>query len=256
MVHKFNRFPIFAACAVSICLLLFVPAAMATTACPSGSYGGSTNSGTGYGPQYNPQNYGVTTGSITCTTGDLTYSEFQWTGVPSGYGPNNVTVTPLTTPGDEGFAFNPGITVTGSGTTNNEDGTIAFEVTAAPGTVINDLYIGFNGSYSNGGSTSFSEEYCTGGSFSAGLTGCNTFEVTNPSGPVTDTINITPSTTLYIVKDFDATCIGAGSTCSASISLVQNNFSYVPEPSQVSWVAGGLFGLLLLGRKLRSLRAA
>lgn len=235
-----------------VCSLLFVPAAMATTSCPTGPYGTSTNSGgtTGYGADYNPESQGNLNSSFSCTTGDLTYSEFQWSGSPGTISPANVTVTPVTTSGNEGFNFQiSGLSVTG---TNSADAVVEYEVTAAPGTVINDLTIDFNGSYSYGGTTDFTESYCTGGFNS----GCQTFSVSNPSGPLNDTIDIASTTTLYITKDVDVSCAFGSAGCTANVSTFGNQYSYVPEPTGVSWVAAGLLGLLFLGRKLKGSHAA
>ena len=232
--------------------LLFIPAAMAGTACPTGAYGTSTNSGgtTGYGPDYNPETQGNLNSSFSCTTGALTYSEFQWSGTPTTITPANVTVNPVTTPGNEGFNFQiSGLGVSG---TNSADAIVSYEVTAAPGTVITDLTIEFNGSFHNGGTTDFTETYCTGG-FN---TGCQTFAVSNPSGPLDETINIAPTTTLFITKDVSASCSFGTTDCTANVSTFGNQYSYVPEPAGVSWIAAGLLGLVFLGRKFRSSNAA
>jgi hypothetical protein len=213
---------------------IVVPAAMATTTCPSGGYN-----------LYNPQPVGTLAGSITCATNALSFSEFQFASSASGGAtlptPASVTVTPLQTLGNEGFSFNPGFSVSSN---QSQDVTILFEVTAAPGDLISDLFIFFNGASTGTGSTSFSETYCT-GSFS---TGCTTFSVPD-AGQISKHIDITPTTHLFITKDFGAS---GGTSGNASISLVQNNYSNAtPEPSALVLFGSGLLGLAgVIRRKL------
>jgi PEP-CTERM motif len=202
--------------------------AMATTTCPSGTYN-----------QYYP-------GPTTCATNNLTFSNFQFNASAGGGAttptPASVGVFVIDALGNEGFRFNPGF-VEGPG--QSQDVTLGFLVTAAPGTMISDLFIGFNGAASGSGATDFTETYCSGGF----LTGtCGQFNITN--GTVNQHIDITPTNHLWITKDFGASC-GSGS-CTASISAVTNqysNTSTVPEPASLSMMGLGLLGLGLIGRR-------
>ncbi|HYL35967.1 MAG TPA: PEP-CTERM sorting domain-containing protein [Bryobacteraceae bacterium] len=216
---------------VLIATLTVVSSAMAGTTCPSGGY-----------DLYSPQAIGTLTGSITCATNNLGFSEFQFGSSASGGAstptPSSITVTPQTTLGDEGFTFSESFI---EGVGQSQDANILFEVTAAPGTTIDDLFIFFNGTATGNGAVSFSETYCT-TSFS---TGCNTFST---SSSVSQHIDITPTTHLFITKDFGA---NGGTDGTAHVSLVQNNFSNVPEPSQIGFVLAGMVGLFFARRKVR-----
>jgi hypothetical protein len=179
-----------------------------------------------------------------CVTNNLTFSNFGFQATASGGAVTptaaSVAVLPIDQLGNEGFQFNPGFNVTGGG---SEDVALSFTVTAAPGTLIDDLSIGFNGSVTGNGSPLFSEKYCTGG-FN---TGCQIFTVSNP-GSLDQHITITPTTKLWITKDFGAT----SNEGSASISQVANqysNTSAVPEPASLSMMGFGLLGLGLIGRR-------
>lgn len=195
--------------------------AMATTTCASlaGNYGA-----------YYP-------GPTTCTTNNLTFSNFQFNASALGGAttptPASVGVFVITTPGDEGFRFNPGF-LEGPGET--QDVTLGFLVTAAPGTLIDDLFIGFNGT---GGTTNFTETYCSAGF----LTGtCGQFSING--GTVNQHITITPTDHLYITKDFGAHCGAGVAGCVATVSAVTNqysNTSAVPAGEPVddgSWSPG------------------
>lgn len=202
--------------------------AMATTACASGNYG-----------SYYP-------GPTTCAINNLTFSNFQFNSSALGGAttptPASVGVVVITTAGNEGFRFNPGF-LEGPGET--QDVTLGFLVTAAPGTTIDDLFIGFNGT---GGTTNFTETYCSDGF----LTGtCGQFAING--GTVNQHITITPTDHLWITKDFGAHCTSGVAGCVATISAVTNQYSNsaVPEPASLSMMGLGLLGLGLIGRRKR-----
>jgi len=198
---------------------------------------------------YNPAPPGP---SITCTIDNLQFSTFGFSSSATGGATlptaSGVTVTPITTPLNEGFTFNPGLSVaTQPGpTAQAQDVTIMFEVTGLNGTLINDLSIFFNGSFSGTGTTNFSETYCT-GSFT---TGCNNFQVQNPPTNLSNHINITPTTTLFITKDV---AVNSGTSGSASVSVFDNQFSQVvPIPGALPLFATGLVGLWAVRRRRKA----
>jgi hypothetical protein len=214
--------------------LAIAPAAMATTTCPTGFYSAYNPAPPGAGP------------SITCTTNNLQFSNFNFenpteTGGATLPTPGNTAITPIDVLGNEGFSFNPGFTV-GSG--QSQDATVTFEVTALAG-VITDLSLFFNGAFSGTGSTSFSETYCT----TSFTTDCNTFQVNNPPPNLDKEITIPATTKLFITKDYAAS---GGTSGSASISKLTNQFSQVPEPASMALLGTALFGAYgLLRRRIR-----
>jgi len=210
---------------VGLLALVFVPSAFATTTCLN----------VGYNLYISP--------SITCDTNDLQFSQFQFypggTSTPSAA---QIGVTVVDVPGNSGFMFNPAFNVTAGQST---DAVIEFEVTGLNGTMISDLSIFFNGAFTAPGSTSFSETYCT----QSFISGCNVFQITNPPPNLSQTINITPTSTLFITKDIIA---NGGLSGQASISAVENQFSTPDGGVTLMLLGGALVGLATLHRKFRA----
>jgi hypothetical protein len=197
--------------------------------------------------------------AVGCTIGNLDFSNFSFTAGGTIQEPaSNVGVSIITTPGNQGFTFNPGIILATPPDAANttEDVELDFTITALPGTVIDDLGISFNGTVSGTGQTSFSETE-TGATWA----GCGnpttcTFAVTNPPvnlGPLEE-VFLTPVTTLRITKDIGSSTGGGPGT--AAISAVTNQFSNIPEPRLVSFLAISLLAGLAVSRKRLKSRSA
>jgi PEP-CTERM motif-containing protein len=216
---------------VLIAAMVMASVAMATPACPS-----QPPSSVNYSAYLGP--------GFTCDINNLEFSDFGFqaggTQPPTAA---QIGVMTITTLGNEGFQFNPAFNVANG---NSADAVLTFEVTGLNGAQISDLFIAFNGDPGTGGAASFVETYCT-DSFN---TGCNQFSVTNPpGGNLSKEIDIAPTTHLFITKDFGVT---AGRDSVASISKVVNQYSNVPEPSQMALMLVGMGGLFLARRKFKA----
>lgn len=186
----------------------------------------------------------------TCHLGNLDFSNFGYaTGGTNQILASSVGIDTLTAPGNEGFLFNPAINIAGNNLSS--DASFFFTVTAINGAVLNDLFIHFNGAFTNnpggvGAGTSFSETQ-TGGTCTPS---CAVIQVTNPPPDLTEHVVFnSPVHSLQIEKDIVAS---TGTNGQASISIVENRFSNVPEPRMISVLMMGLLAAFGLSRKFKS----
>jgi hypothetical protein len=222
---------------VVVMSLLAVSAVLADSPCPTGT---------------NWQTYlNFNTAVVkTCSIGNLDFSNFSFT--TGGTNPTTasaVGVNTLTTPGDEGFNFNPAIGLAGSNLT--EDVSFDYTVTAIHGVLITDLSLFFNGSVVNnpggtGANTSVTETQLGG----TCTPSCSVFSVTNPPTSLTKNVVFnSPVTSLQITKDVVAS---TGTNGQAAISIVVNDISNTPEPRLISLLVMALLAALGLSKKFKS----
>lgn len=193
-------------------------------------------------------------GGFTCTSGNLTFGGFSFntastlTPIPA----SAVTVTPITTTGNEGFTFQPsGMSVSNSGSNQNFfDITINYWVTDASG--INDLSLAFDGGFTGTGLTRVSESYCLNQTTMTGCPSANShvISVANPGGGLTNTVTFGAVTSIAISKDV---VVASGTNGTAMLTFFNNQFSQslgVPEPFTFGLLGTGLAGLLLIRKRL------
>jgi hypothetical protein len=227
--------------------------ALADSACPTGTTLASYVSAA-YGGTASP--------TFTCFIGGLDFSNFTFSSAgTNAETASSVSVNTVTTIGNVGFTFDPAITnATSTGPAQTEDDALGFTVTAiSGGSIIDDLGIVYNGSFTGTGATQFSETETganfvlpgPGGDGSCGPPGTCVFAVTNPPtnlGPIEEVFTA-PVSSISIVKDFGA---NTGTDGSVSISEVQNTFSYVPEPRLGGVLMLGLLAAFGVSKKFRS----
>jgi len=220
------------------CLILVSPVFAGPMQCPAGAY-----------TLYLVANFSCT------INGNLTYTNFaggNGTGNPTGVAipASSITVTPITTPGNEGFQFSSGWNVT-----TNQDGTSSFQDNLLTFVVIgslNDLHLTFNGAFQGTGVAGVAEGFCL--NQTTGTAGCpqgssGVLNVTNPPGIFNSDLTFTGSvTSISIAKDINVT---SGVNGRASISQVINTFSTLSTPEPLSFVllGSGLLGLGLLRKR-------
>jgi hypothetical protein len=212
-----------------------------------------------------------------CTYGGLTFSNFSYennnaTGSGQLVTAANISVSAVTNSFGAGLSFDASFN---SGFNGTSDGSIDFSVSAGSGpTSIEDAGLEQVSGATGTGIASVVEQGCgSSPSCTPGTWGTNTFEAGPGSGLNASTcalnggtfnssngicdlgsndVLFTPTGSVNVVKDVNVTSGGAF-TGSASISLVSDTFSVVPEPRALSLVFGfALLAGLVLRKKFQS----
>jgi hypothetical protein len=224
---------------IAVISLMAVSMAMADGVCPIGSL-----SLVGY------TNADGTSNGFTCHINNLDFSNFSETFAPNpgGIGPSQLTVSPISTLGNEGFmftAFWSAVNMSGNPANNvTEDSTINFTVTDTQGALLHDLGLAFNGAFTGTGASHVTEQYCPNG------INCNNLQVTNPPANFNSSFVLASNATfLTVSKDIG---VASGANGTASISQVSNTFSNVPEPRLVSLLTLALLAGLGISKKFKN----
>jgi hypothetical protein len=213
-------------------LMLCTSAFASVTTCPTASYTAYLGAG------------------FTCTSGNLAFSAFGYSSSANPAGnaipASGLTVTPQTQDSNEGFQFAGGWNVgtQAGGVASFQDSVVSFTVTSS---VITDLHLFFNGSFTGTGTSSVVESYC----LNHVLAGCpagssGSISVTNPPPSFNAVVFFAPVTSVSVSKDIH---VDSGTNGTASISQVINTFSS-PEPLSFVLLGSGLLGLGLLRKRI------
>jgi hypothetical protein len=244
VTHKFAQYLILAVSALGLSAL---PAA-ADSACPTGVA---------------LSTYLATPG-FTCSIGDLDFGNFVYTSSasnpPTPVPASDVTVGTVDGSAGIGFTFDSNWTATGAGEFSDAD--IGFTVSViggGPATLEDAALIQTGGvDLTNTGSmASVGESGCSGSSNGLDCTqqwSLVTSENSNTTA-TSDHVFYLPTGVLTVSKDINA-FDGTSANAFASVSLVEDTFSQVPEPRSLALLLGfGLVAGLALKKKLQSVQS-
>jgi len=193
-------------------------------------------------------------GGLNVQIGDKNFADFFFSYIDSNGNPNddltksNVLLTALMN--DIGFGISlqqPFIAVGG----DFKDIAFKYSVTVTdPNFHISDIHLSITGSAGNGGLGTVGEDAFIGG-FGATKVGHLQASIPVATGDVAFANIVPTQDKLWVQKDIIATGGGAANGF-ASITIIDQTFSQVPEPSTVMLVGLGLLGLIAVRRKHKS----
>jgi hypothetical protein len=191
-----------------------------------------------------------------CQTGDLSFSNFQFTSSSPGLTAADIHVQPLAGTGGFYFPFVTSISSNPDGSAATESFTVSYQITALNNTQMDSMGLDFNGGGFHLGTTTVTTGYCTGNpspSCPTGQSGQSTLDPANMTGTLTFP---TGSTSLFISMNAN---LNSGVQGSAFFSQMENSVAVsaasavpaaeVPEPGVAGLSSVGFAFLALLFRR-------
>ena len=162
--------------------------------------------------------------------------------------PTAIAVTALSNPIGYGISFSGPLTAVGA---IEKDLVIRFSVAVTdPQKLISDVHLSYNGAAQGSGFSSVTEEVFTDG---FGGQKIAQLEVLNPGDPnpvfQDVAVLLLPREKLYLQKDIIFGGGGIGDQNRAWLSIIDESFSQVPEPSTLALSVAGLAALLYVKRR-------
>jgi hypothetical protein len=195
--------------------------------------------------------YLVGVNGLSLQVGDKLFDDFSFvysdtTGIISNYLPSSaLNVTALSNSFGFGISFTGPLAAIGDVT---KDITLRFSVEVLdPNLLISDVHLSYNGAVVGAGFARVDEQILIGG---FGGTIITNVSVPNPQDPVQSTVFLPePLRKIYVEKDIMWGGGAPGSQNSAFISVINQTFSQIPEPSTLMLSGAGLVALVLLKRR-------
>jgi hypothetical protein len=164
--------------------------------------------------------------------------------------PTAFTLTALSNNVGFGISFSGPMSVTGNVT---DDVVFRFSITVTNSSqLISDVHLDYNGTVLGSGFSSVTESVFTGGFGGNLIDQIDVFNV-GGSNQLSAAANLpTPEQTVYVEKDVIFGGGAAGSLNAASISIIDQTFSQIPEPTTILLSVAGLATLFFVKRRKRA----
>jgi hypothetical protein len=161
---------------------------------------------------------------------------------------SNVNLTALSNIIGYGLEFTQPLSAIGQKT---KDVALRYSATVTdPNFLISDVHLAITGAAGNGGLGSVGESVFVGG-FGANQVGTLQATLPHSSNDVTTALIVPPVTQLYVEKDVLVTG-GSAANGFATVTIIDQTFSQIPEPSTALLVGLGLLAVVALKRKRHS----
>jgi hypothetical protein len=162
--------------------------------------------------------------------------------------PNAISVTGLSNPTGYGISFSGPLAAIGDIT---KDLVLRYSVAVTdPTRLISDVHLSYNGTVLGNGFSSVVEEIFTGGFGGQKIAQLEVLNPGNPNPVFQDlVVLLQPREKLFVQKDIMFGGGGLGSENRALLSIIDQNFSEIPEPSTLVLSGAGCVALLVLKRR-------
>jgi len=184
---------------------------------------------------------------ISSLDGNFTFSNFS-AGITGAISHN--TDDYLVTQLASGFELTGGFLVADG---NSGDMALGYTVTAKPGILITDVHLFMNGTFTPSGlpgnAAAVTETILDGSTPIANLATSGSSGAGDVFGLTADHVFGSTYSTLNVRKDISVTTIAGGLGSVAHISIVDQTYTFIPEPGTLLLGSFGLLGLATLGRK-------
>jgi hypothetical protein len=179
----------------------------------------------------------------TCTINSLTFSNFGYTSSAAPTGSpipaSAISVTPVTTPGGEGFTFGGGWAATPLNGNSTALDSLLYYAVSAPAAAITGIELDFTTVVTGTGLTGVTEAYCLGAPIENCQFGTLNKLNVSPLSPKQSVLGLGPVQSVAVSKDITAT---SGADGTASITQVTNTFMHCALPLTPATLPTGTAG--------------